>query len=85
MKEHPVLTVPLQTYGTEFKREGHTDYKYVCIVSYNGEMTYRAEIPKLRFSKCFADAHDAAKAVDLTLAQNGYYPVNKTLKPQIKK
>lgn len=83
MKEYPLLEIPKQTFGVEMKRVGHTEYKYVCIVSYEGVYTYRAEIPKLKLCKCFADAYLAAKCVDLTLARSGRYPVNGTLKKKV--
>jgi hypothetical protein len=84
MEKYPILTIPPQTFGVEIKRHGKVEgFHYIQLVSYNGEMTYRAEIPKLRFSRCFADVNLAAKAVDLKLAQSGRYPVNNTLTKKI--
>lgn len=78
-EKYPKLDIPTQTIGVDMKREGNTEYKYVYIVSFNGVKTYRAEIPKLK-PKCFEEAKDAAKYVDLKLAQMGKFPVNGTLK-----
>lgn len=75
--EHPLLNEIINIRGKTMKRHGSVDeYKYVRIVSFDGEMTYRAEIPKFHSEKNFANARDAALHVDRELLKNGKEPVN---------
>ena len=74
--EYEVLTEITQTRGKEMKRIGHTEFKYVCIVSYDGVKTYRAEIPIFGYQKCFADARKAAIEIDKEFLKHGKNPVN---------
>jgi hypothetical protein len=62
--------------GKTFKRIGKTQYKYVYRVSYDGIETYRAELSKYHYCKCFADSRIAALNIDKTLLKNGNEPVN---------
>lgn len=80
--EYELLTQIDNTRGKNMKRHGDTKYKYVYIVSYDGVMTYRAEISKFGFYKCFSDVRDAAKAVDREFLKNNKEPVNGTLTKQ---
>lgn len=74
---HPILKEIINTRGKTMKRHGSVEgYEYVRIVSFDGEMTYRAEIPTLKVNKSFADARDAALYVDKLLLQAGKRPVN---------
>lgn len=71
-----ILSEVTITHSSEMKRVSKTKYKYVYIVSYNGVKTYRAELCKLRFNKCFSILRDAALAVDKKLMENKIDPVN---------
>lgn len=74
---HPILEEVKNVRGKTMKRHGSVpEYEYVRIVSFDGVMTYRAEIPKLRINKNFADARIAALFVDKQLLANGKEPVN---------
>lgn len=68
----PIKTVK----GKKFKRHGKTSFKYVYLVSYDGSLTYRAELSKHGFSKCFPSAREAAIAIDKKLIELGLTPVN---------
>lgn len=76
MDDTKVLTEITQLRGKTMKRIGSTSYKYVYIVSYDGILTYRAELVKFHFNRCFALARDAALAVDKKLLENNQDPVN---------
>jgi hypothetical protein len=76
MDDTQILTEITQLRGKMMKRISPTRYKYVYIVSYNGVLTYRAELPKLHFAKTFAIARDAALAIDKKLLENNIDPVN---------
>ena len=63
------------------KRLGKVDgYKYVQLVSFDGELTYRAEIPTYNLCEMFTNARDAALRVDLTFLKKGKEPPNGLLK-----
>lgn len=75
--EHPILNEIINIRGKTMKRHGSIpEYQYVRIVSFDGKMTYRSEIPKLNVSKNFANARDAAIHVDMELLKAGKQPVN---------
>ena len=76
MVEYELLTEIIKTRGKEMKRIGHTEFKYVCIVSYDGVKTYRAEIPLFGYQKCFADARKAAIQIDMEFIRRGKKPLN---------
>lgn len=76
MDDTKILTEITQLRGKLMKRIGPTSYKYVYIVSYDGVLTYRAELTKFHFHKCFAIAKDAALAIDKKLLENNQDPVN---------
>ena len=62
-------------YGT-MKRICKTEYKYVSLVTYDGTPTFRAELCKYKWMKCFASCREAALAVDKKLIEKGKQPVN---------
>lgn len=75
--EHPILKEIKHTRGKTMKRHGSVEgYKYVRIVSYDNEKTYRAEIDEFKVCKSFANARDAAIYIDKKLLENGKEPVN---------
>jgi hypothetical protein len=62
-------------YGN-MKRICKTEYKYVSVVTYDGRPTFRAEIRKYKWMKCFASCREAALAVDKKMIEKGNQPVN---------
>lgn len=76
MDDTKILTEVTQLRTKRMKRIGPTRYKYVYIVSYDGVLTYRAELAKYHYMKCFAIAKDAALAIDKKLLENNQDPVN---------
>jgi hypothetical protein len=62
--------------GLMMKRICKTEYKYVYVVAFDGLPTYRAELAKYRWSKCFPRLRDAALAVDKKLIEMMLPPVN---------
>jgi len=71
----PVLGAVPSVYG-KMKRICKTEFKYVSVVSYDGVTTFRAEICKYKWMKCFANCREAALAVDKKLIEKGQQPVN---------
>ncbi len=81
--EHPILKELINIRGKTMKRHGKVEgYHYVQLVSFDGEFTYRAEIPVLKVSKTFANARDAAIFVDRKLLESGKSAVNILKKKQ---
>lgn len=76
MNDEPILNKIDSIRGKKFKRLGKTKYKYVYIVSFDNVETYRAELSKYKFCKCFDNMRDAAIAVDKKLLENNKEPVN---------
>lgn len=75
--EQPILKEITHIRGKTMKRHGSVvEYEYVRIVSFDGEKTYRAEIPIIKLCKSFANARDAALCVDKALLKAGKQPVN---------
>ena len=70
-----VLGAVPSVYGY-MKRICKTEYKYVSVVSYDGIPTFRAELCKYKWRKCFASCREAALAVDKKLLEKGQKPVN---------
>ena len=58
------------------KRICKTEFKYVSVVSYDGVPTFKAELCKYKWMKCFASCREAALAVDKKLIEKGQQPVN---------
>ena len=80
---NPILKEITETRGKSMKRHGSAKgYKYVRIVSYDGEKTYRAEIAELNVCKSFAKARDAAVYVDKAFLNAKKNPVNILKKKQ---
>lgn len=76
MENYELLSEITDVRSKIFKRISSTDFKYVYMVSYDGVKTYRAELAKYKFYKCYANVRDAAKAIDIMLIKNGKSPVN---------
>jgi hypothetical protein len=75
--ENTILREITNIRGKKMKRHGSVvGYEYVRIVSFDGEMTYRAEIPLLKICKSFENSRDAALYVDKELLKAGKQPVN---------
>lgn len=68
-------------YG-KMKRICKTEYKYVSVVTYGGIPTFRAELCKYKWMKCFSSCREAAVAVDKKLLEKGQKPVNILVKRQ---
>lgn len=66
--------------GKRMERIAKTEFKFVYVVSFDGTPTYRAEVKRLSYHKCFSNCRAAARAVDILLIKNGEKPVN-TLTP----
>lgn len=66
--------------GMRMKRHGRTIYKYVQIISYDGNFAYRAEVAKFKLCKDFGNIRKAANAVDLSFIKAFENPPNNTLK-----
>ena len=62
-------------YG-KMKRICKTEFKYVSVVNYDGVATFRAELCKYKWMKCFSSCREAALAVDKKLIEKGKQPVN---------
>jgi len=94
--EYEILTEITEMKGKKMKRIGHTEFKYVCIVSYNDVKTYRAEIPLTSYknslgqipltgyNKCFADARKAAIQIDIQFLKMGKAAPNNLFKKVVK-
>lgn len=75
--EHPILKELTNIRGKTMKRHGKVKgFRYVQLVSYDGEFTYRAEIPKMNVCKSFANVRDAAMYVDIMLLMVNKKAVN---------
>lgn len=75
--EHEILNNIVNIRGKTMKRHGSVpEYHYVRIVSFDGEKTYRAELPKIGQAKNFAVARDAAIHIDKMLLSVGKDPIN---------
>jgi len=63
---------------SQWRSIGSAEYKYVqVLVSFCGrKATFRAQISRMKWSKCYDNLHGAAKAVDLFLISKGMNPVN---------
>lgn len=80
---NPILKEITETRGKSMKRHGSAKgYKYVRIISYDGEKTYRAEIAELNVCRSFSNARDAALHVDIAFLNAGKNPVNILKKKQ---
>ena len=76
MTDEPILNKIESIRGKKFKRLCKTKYKYVYKVSFDNIETYRAELSKYHFCKCFDVIRDAAIAIDKKLLENNKEPVN---------